>query len=174
MNEILDIVFRTGIVYLAIITGLRLLGRQHMGQITINDFVLILLIANSVQNAMVGSNTSLTGGLIAAGVLLVLNYLVSALIYESVSIRKLLSGEQVILVYNGHYQDDNLKKVQITHDELEGIIREHGCENVKGIHSAILETDGTISVIPDAEGEKPKIFRHTRRKKRKPNQNQPG
>lgn len=167
MNELFEIVLRSSIVYLAIISGLRLLGRQHLGQITINDFVLILLISNSVQNAMVGNNTSLTGGLIAAASLIILNYVISALIFKSPQIRKLLLGEQIILIYNGNFQEDNLNKVQITHDELLSIIREHGSENVKYIHSAILETDGTISVIPVAEGKKPQIFRHHRKNEKK-------
>jgi uncharacterized membrane protein YcaP (DUF421 family) len=163
MSEILDIVCRTAVVYIAIITGLRLLGRQHLGQITINDFVLVLLIANSVQNAMVGNNTSLTGGLIAAGILIILNYVISTLIFQSPVLRKILSGEQVILIYDGKYLEDNLKKVRISIDEMEVIMREHECENAGQIHSAVLETDGTISIIPVAEGKKPKIYKYHRK-----------
>ena len=171
MNDILEIVIRSAVVYIAIITGLRILGRQHLGQMTINDFVLVLLISNAVQNAMVGDNTSLIGGLTAgltaALTLIIINYLLSTLIFQSSEIRKLLSGEQIILIYDGHFQEDNLKKIKITHDEIESIIREHGSEKVDDIHSAIMETDGTISIIPFSEGKKPVILKHHRSKNKK-------
>ena len=116
MGEYTEVIFRTVVVYSFIITGLRILGRQHLGQLTINDFVLVLLISNAVHNAMFGSNTSLSGGIIAAVTLLIINYLLSLLIFKSTPIRRLLSGEQVVLIYNGHYQEHNLQRFQITHD----------------------------------------------------------
>jgi uncharacterized membrane protein YcaP (DUF421 family) len=164
MYEITEIIIRTSVVYIAIIAGLRLLGKQHLGQITINDFVLIMLISNAVQNAMVGNNTSVTGGLVAAITLIILSYLFSSLIYKSVLIRKIIMDEQTILIYDGNYLEDNLRKCQITYDELESIMRKHGIEMVSEIHSAIMESDGEISIIPVAKGEKPKIYKHHRQK----------
>ncbi|MFN8578056.1 MAG: DUF421 domain-containing protein [Candidatus Sericytochromatia bacterium] len=165
MNEISEVVIRSVIVYFTIIIGLRLIGRQHLGQISINDFVLVLLISNAVQNAMVGNNTSLIGGIVSALTLLLISYLISNLIYSSPNLRKILNGEQIILIHDGLYQEENLKKVKITHDELESIIREHGATSVKDVHSAILETDGSISIINNTENNnKPSIQKHHRRK----------
>lgn len=146
----IDIVIRSGVVYLAIIIGLRLAGKRHLGQLTIPDFVLILLISNAVQNAMVGDNTSLLGGLAAAGTLLVINIGVSYLIFKNKTAKRALEGSPVLLIYNGVPALEHLAKEEITQEEMLGIVREHGLEKFADVYTAVLELDGTISVVPIA------------------------
>lgn len=162
MNDTFEIIARSSIVYIVIVVSLRILGRQHLSQLTISDFVLALLISNAVQNAMVGDDTTLIGGITAALTLIVINFILSQLIFRSTKIRKILSGEQIILIYDGVYQEENLRKVKITHDEMESILREHGAENESLIHLAILETDGSISIINSNESN-PEVHKKERK-----------
>ena len=148
-SDILDVVVRTSVVYLLIVIGLLLLGKKELSQMSVTDLVFILLISNSVQNAMVGSNSSLSGGLIAALVLFVLNYIFRRLNYTFSFFRKVVEGEPVLLVYNGFVKSENLKKEQITHDELMAAVREHGIERIEDVSLAMLEIDGNISVLSD-------------------------
>ena len=113
------------------------------------DLVFILLISNSVQNAMVGDNTSLQGGLIAAFTLFAINTLLHVLIFKSKSAEKFLEGSPVMLVHKGQIITSHLNKVQITKEELEAIIREHGLKGSSEVDLAILEVDGNISILSD-------------------------
>src|SRR6185436_8132319 len=130
MSQILDIALRTGVVYVFILGGLRLLGRSHLSQLSIFDFVLILLISNAVQNAMVGSDTSLLGGIVAVVTLLVLNYLISFLSYKSRRFGALFEGAPTLLIHNGILNDVNLRREKISQDELQRALREHGIEDI--------------------------------------------
>ena len=114
MVGILDIVIRTAAVYLVIVIGLILLGRKELSQMSVTDLVFILLISNSVQNAMVGSDSSLQGGLIAAGILMIMNLLFRFLNSKFGFIRKVIEGEPVVLIYEGKINVSNLKKQGIT------------------------------------------------------------
>ncbi|MBC7475428.1 MAG: DUF421 domain-containing protein, partial [Candidatus Sericytochromatia bacterium] len=164
----IDVVLRTSIIYVSIIIGFRILGKNHLSQITLNDFVLVLLISNGVQNAMVGDNNSVIGGLSSAGTLLVLSYILSKILFSSNKIRKIFEGEQVILIHDGRYVKENLQKVEMSIDELEAVIREHGVDSIKEVHSAILENDGAISIVPKSDkGERPKIYKTYRKKSKR-------
>jgi uncharacterized membrane protein YcaP (DUF421 family) len=165
MSSLLDITGRTAVVYIVILVGLRLLGKRHLAQISISDFVLILLISNAVQNAMVGDNNSLLGGIAAAATLLVLNYLFTFMMYRFGFLRRAVEGDQVVLIYDGHIVEDNLQQERISHDELQAIIREHGVDSISEVHGAILEVDGSISVVPKAIGNaKPQSFNAHRKR----------
>lgn len=159
-SDILDVVIRTSVVYLLIVIGLLLLGKKELSQMSVTDLVFILLISNSVQNAMVGSNSSLAGGLIAALVLFVLNYIFRRLNYKFSFVRKVVEGEPVMLVYKGFVKESNLKREQITHEELLAAVREHGVERIEEVSLAMLEIDGNISVLSDG-------FKHKSIHKRK-------
>ncbi len=147
----LDIVVRSAVVYLAIVVGLRMAGKRHLGQLSIPDFVLILLISNAVQNAMVGNDSSLAGGLAAAGTLLLLNIALSYLIFRSKGVKHALEGSPVLLVYQGVIAREHLEREEITEEELLGVVREHGLKTFAEVYTAILELDGTISVVPMSE-----------------------
>ncbi len=143
----LEIVVRCVIVYLVILVGLRLTGKREVGQMTPFDLVLVLLIANAVQNAMVGPDNSLAGGLIAAIVLFGLNWLVGRLAHRYRPLSRLLKGHATILVNRGIVQVWNLEHEGIDRDELATALREHGVTSLDDVRLAVLEIDGTISVL---------------------------
>jgi len=112
------IVLRTVVVYVFILVGFRLSGKREVGQLAPYDFALILLIANAVQNAMVGPDTSLVGGLVAALMLLLLNYLLGTIAARNRKVEKLLRGKAHILVLRGHVYQDALESEHVTHEDL--------------------------------------------------------
>jgi len=142
-----NVVLRSLVVYLALILGLRLFGKRELSQLSVIDLVFILLISNAVQNAMVGPDASLTGGLLAAATLFAVNFVLKRLMYRHRRIDRLVEGEPVMLVYHGHIKQDNLDKVQMSRDELEEAVREHGLASVSQVDLAVLEMDGNISVL---------------------------
>jgi uncharacterized membrane protein YcaP (DUF421 family) len=148
-----EIILRSSIVYLVIILAFRLAGKRHISQLSVIDFALILLVSNAVQNAMVGTDTSVLGGITAAATLILINVVLTRIVFKDQSLAKFLSGEPRLLVRNGQSVMTNLMKESITEQELEEQIREHGIEKLSDVRTAILEVDGSISVIPyDHEG----------------------
>jgi len=150
MNDILSITLRSAAVYVCIVLFIRIFGKKEISQLSVIDLVFILLISNSVQNAMVGDNTTLQGGLIAALTLFILNTLLRTLIFKSKKIENLLEGAPVLLIYEGKILTDHLAKVKITMEELEATVREHGVTKISEVNLAILEIDGNISVLSDS------------------------
>lgn len=151
MNEYLNIILRSLAVYAFMLTAIRLTGKKELSQLNTTDVVLILLISNAVQNAMVGNNTSLLGGLVAAAVLFMLNYMLKKLMFKNKRFRNLLSEKPEILIHNGNLDFAMLSKLGITNEELREAIREHGVEKYKDVKLAIMEADGNISVISGDE-----------------------
>jgi uncharacterized membrane protein YcaP (DUF421 family) len=142
------IIVRTAVVYVVVLAGLRLTGKRQIGQMAPFDLVLILLIANAVQNAMVGSDTSLLGGLIAAVVLLLLNLGVARVNQAIPMFQKLTEGGPVVLVSDGRVIEAALRHEGIDEVELEEAIREHAVRGLDEVELAVLEVDGSISVVP--------------------------
>ena len=161
MNPYLDIIIRSVCVYLFMIIAIRLFGKKELSQLNTADIILILLISNAVQNAMVGSNSSLQGGLVAALVLFVLNFILKKIMYNSKTITDLVQDKPEILIHNGIIDFKALAKLEITSKELEEAIREHGVETYKEVKLAMMEIDGNISVI---SGDKALIQTHHKRK----------
>ncbi|MES2379964.1 MAG: YetF domain-containing protein [Bacteroidota bacterium] len=147
MNPFLEIVLRSLAVYVFIILAIRLFGKKELSQLSITDLVLILLISNAVQNAMVGEDTSLQGGLLAALTLFLLNYLIKIISFRSKLFSNILEGQPVMLVYKGFINADHLRAQKLTMEELEAVVREHGLEKVEQAELVMLEKDGSISVI---------------------------
>ncbi len=147
--QVASIVLRTLVVYLFILAGFRLAGKREVGQLAPFDFALILLIANAVQNAMVGPDTSLVGGLVAAGVLLCVNFVLGRLASRSRRLERLLRGLARILVYRGKVDEEALRDEGLSHEDVLQALREHGCPAVTECRLVVLEVDGTISVIDD-------------------------
>lgn len=134
-------------IYIFIIIAIRLFGKKELSQLSVIDLVFILLISNAVQNAMVGSNSTLAGGLVAAGSLFVANYLFKLIIYKVPKLGRLIQGEPLILIYKGKISHKNMAKAKFTLDELKETVREHGVALIEDVDLAILETDGNISII---------------------------
>ena len=149
MNEILNIILRSTTVYICIVLFIRLFGKKEISQLSIIDLVFILLISNSVQNSMVGNNTSLQGGLIAAVSLFIVNSLLRTLIFKSKKAEQFLEGSPVILIYEGKVLKNHLAEQRITMYELEASVREHGVKSIDEVNLAILEIDGNISILSD-------------------------
>ena len=170
-NPMLIIVLRTLAVYIFMILAIRLFGKKELAQLSVIDLVFILLISNSVQNAMVGPDSSLTGGLIAAGSLFFANFTLKRLFYKSKTFSKFIQGESLLLIYEGVANVENCKKAQITIEELEAAVREHGAKDIQNVDLAILEVDGNISVISSEFQSRSKVA-HPRKHKFKGRLNQ--
>jgi uncharacterized membrane protein YcaP (DUF421 family) len=143
-----DIALRSALVYVAVFLGLRVMGKREMGQMTVFDLVVILLISNAVQNAMVGRDSSLQGGILAALVLLTANRGVGLLRLRGARWGRLLEGIPTVLVEDGDFIQPHLRKEGLDRGEVEMAIREHGLESVAAVKLAVLETDGSISIVP--------------------------
>jgi uncharacterized membrane protein YcaP (DUF421 family) len=142
-----EIVLRTSVIYLVVLLGVRLSGKREVGQMTPFDLVLLLLISNSVQNAMTGPDTSVLGGVAAALTLLLMNYLVAEVSGTNRRFRKLIEGQPTLLVHDGQLLTPHLAKEHVSMDELERALREHGIENYHQVALAVLEVDGSISCL---------------------------
>ena len=143
----LQIALRTGVIYLVVLVGVRLSGKREVGQMTPFDLTLLLLLSNSVQNAMTGPDTSLIGGVIAASTLLVVNYVVGRFSSASHGFRRVVEGEPSLLVHDGKAIESHMAKEHVSMDELERALREHGIANVNDVALAVLEVDGSISCM---------------------------
>lgn len=146
-NSILNIVCSSAAVYVFITIAIRIFGKKELAQLSVMDLVFVLLISNAVQNAMVGSDSTLLGGLVAALTLFLIDYLFKYLQYRSKKFTHLMEGEAIVVVYNGRVNDKNMRKVRLTTDELLEAIREHGVSSIKDVNLALLEVDGNISIL---------------------------
>jgi len=142
-----QVVARTVLVYLAVVVGLRAMGKRELGQMTVFDLVVLLLIANAVQNAMVGPDVSVTGGILAAFVLLAVNRGVGFLRTQK-AWGRLVEGTPTVLVQEGRILEANLRREGIEIEELRMAMREHGVDALDAVKLAVLEIDGTVSIVP--------------------------
>lgn len=144
----LIVVLATASVYLFLVFAIIAFGKREIGQLSITDLVFLLLISNAVQNAMVnGDWDSLLAGIASAVTLFLLNFLFKRLMYKNREFSKLIEGDPVLLIYHGKAVSANIRKEQITENELEGAIRENGFESISDVSIAKLETNGNISVV---------------------------
>jgi len=146
-STLLDIALRTSVVYLALLGGFRLTGKRQLGQLSVFDLVLLLVIANAVQNAMVGPDTSVAGGLVAAAVLLVWHRVIGYMRRRSPRVARLLGGSPEVLISEGRVLGEALAREGFTEEELLQALREHGVVGPDEVRLAVLEPDGTVSVI---------------------------
>ncbi len=146
-HTILEIMARTSAIYLLVLLAIRLTGKREVGQMTPFDLTLLLLLSNSVQNAMTGPDTSLVGGLAAAGVLLGLNYVFAEVAGLNRRFRKTIEGNPTILVHSGKVVEPHMAKEHVSMDELLRALREHGVACIEDAALAVLEVDGAISIL---------------------------
>lgn len=162
-NTYVQIILSSIAIYLFILVAIRLFGKKELSQLSVVDLVFILLISNSVQNAMVGSNSTLAGGLVAAGALFVTNYIFKQFLYRFPRFGNFVQGETLMLIYQGKLNIQNAAKARMTVDEIMEALREHGVPRIEDVDLAVLEVDGNISVLSDE-------FRRRTVKKRKSKQ----
>lgn len=141
---------RTTLVYLAVFGALRLAGKRELGQMTVFDLVVILLISNAVQNSMVGLDFSVQGGLVAAFVLIALNRAVAFARLRGGRWGRLIEGTPTVLIEDGQLIEPHLRRESLERDEIEMVVREHGIGSLGDVKLAVLETDGSISIVPMA------------------------
>lgn len=151
MNPYIDITLRSVAIYFFMIIALRIFGKKELSQLNTADVILILLINNSVQNAMVGANTSLYGGIIAAFSLFLINSIFKKVMLKSKFIKELVQDKPEVLIHNGKIEFKTLARLGITSEELEEAMREHGIEYYKDVKLAMFEIDGNISIISGNE-----------------------
>jgi uncharacterized membrane protein YcaP (DUF421 family) len=146
-HVLLQVFLRTGVIYLVVLIGVRLSGKREVGQMTPFDLTLLLLLSNSVQNAMTGPDTSLMGGVIAACTLLVLNYVVAEVSGVNRRFRKVIQGQPSLLIHDGKVIESHMAKEHVSMDELHRALREHGINSVDQVALSVLEVDGSISCL---------------------------
>lgn len=134
-------------VYIFIVLALKIFGKKELAQLSVVDLVFILLISNAVQNAMVGTDSSLMGGLISALSLFIINNVFKVLLYRFPKISKAIQGHAVLLIYKGVVNHDNMAKVKLSFEELMEAVREHGAATIKDVDLAVMEIDGNISIL---------------------------
>ncbi len=142
-----QIVLRTLAVYVIILLGVRLSGKREVGQMTPFDLTLLLLLSNAVQNAMTGPDTSLIGGVAAAGTLLLLNYVIAEYVGVNRRFRKWIEGSPTLLIYDGKVVEAHMAREHVSLDELQRALREHAIGNVSDVMLGVLEVDGSISML---------------------------
>lgn len=147
-----EVVLRTAVVYLFLVVVLRLTGKREVGQMSILELIVILIISDAVQNSMVGENSTLWGGLVAVLTLLAMDFGLKALSSRSRRVRKVVEGEPRLLVRDGRLLDKALREEGVEPDEVRAAVRAQGIARVEDVRLAVLETDGTISVIPMTAG----------------------
>ena len=144
----LQVVARTAVVYLFLVLILRLSGKREVGQMSILELIVILLISDAVQNSMVGEDTTLLGGLVAVLTLLGLDYGLSRATGRSRRLRRAIEGEPRLLVRDGQLLSKALREEKVEPEKVRAAIRAQGLARVEDVRLAVLETDGSISVVP--------------------------
>jgi len=146
--SVIEKIIRSVAIYVFLLIAFRILGKRQVGQMSAFDLVFLLIISNVVQNAIIGADNSLLGGMVGAITLFVLNFILEKISFRSKTINRLLEFQPTVLVHNGKVLQKNLKQELITHEELMAAIREHGVADIQHVRLAVLEEDGHISVIP--------------------------
>lgn len=143
-----ELIGRGMLVYFFLILLLRSTGKRQIGQMSPFDLVLLMVLSNAVQNSMSGGDNSVTAGLILAVTLVAANWIVGKVTSSSKMMEQLIDGDPQVLFHNGKVYGTILKSAQITRQELIAAVHKAGYADLENIHAAILENDGTISVIP--------------------------
>lgn len=141
-------VIRPVLVYLFLVVAVRLAGRRELAQLNSFDLVVLMMLANTVQNATIGNDNSMVGGLIGVSALLLVNYAVTRVLYQHPRLDRVIEGEPVVLVRDGQVLRERLAQQAITEGELMEAIRKQGLGSVDQVAQVVLETGGVISVVP--------------------------
>jgi uncharacterized membrane protein YcaP (DUF421 family) len=145
--SVVEKMLRPIIVYLFLVAGLRAAGKRELAQANPLDLVVLLTLANTVQNSIIGEDNSIVGGFIGAATLLAVNYLLIRLTYQHPRVDRFVNGDPLPLIEDGQLQRDNLMRLLISEPELRSVCRRQGVRHLEDVESATLETSGTISVF---------------------------
>src|SRR5437016_5940223 len=139
---------RAACIYTFLLVLIRITGKRQVGQLAPFDLILLLVLSNAVQNAMNGGDNSIGGGLISAVTLVLLNYAVGIATYRSKTLEGIIEGRPDVLIHNGTLYPGVMKRSKLTHHELNAALRQAGCVCIDDVHTAVLENNGAISVVP--------------------------
>jgi len=134
-------------VYIFLIIAIRLFGKKEFSQLSVFDIVFILLISNAVQNSMIAADFSFWGGITSAVTLFIVNFLFKNVIYKIPKVSEWVQGHPIMLIYDGKQLPENMKKAKVSIEELEEATREHGIDVLENVNLAVLEVDGSISIV---------------------------
>jgi uncharacterized membrane protein YcaP (DUF421 family) len=151
---ILEKIMRPVFVYAFLVISLRLSGKRELVQLNPFDLVVLLTLSNTVQNAIIGDDNSVTGGILGATSLLAVNYLVVRFLYDHRSLDQLIEGKADVLIENGRICKRNLKKELITMEQLGAAARKQGFNSLSEVQKCVLEPGGTMTFVgkkPDSE-----------------------
>jgi uncharacterized membrane protein YcaP (DUF421 family) len=138
---------RTLAVYVFLLVGLRLAGKRELTQLNPFDLVVLLLLSNTVQNAIIGNDNSLVGGVAGATALLVINWIVVRYLYTHPTVNRWLEGDADVLIQDGQLQEHRLKRELITSAELEAAARRQGIEGLHRVDCCRLEVGGVLTFV---------------------------
>jgi uncharacterized membrane protein YcaP (DUF421 family) len=158
MLPVAEKMLRPIVVYVFLIVGLRIAGKREMAQLNPFDLVVLLTLSNTVQNAIIGDDNTVTGGILGAATLLAVNYLVVRFLYNHDKLDRLIEGDPDVLIDNGVVLTDRLKRELITRSELEAAAHKQGFASLDEIDRAILDPGGTMSFF--ARRPSPEASRH--------------
>lgn len=144
---VLENILRPILVYLFLVVALRLGEKRELAQLNPFDLVVLLTLSNTVQNAIIGNDNSVAGGVIGAATLLTVNYVVVRFLYSHQGLDRMIEGDSVVLIENGKLRDDRRQKELITKVELEEAAHKQGFASLDAIDRAVLEQGGTFSFI---------------------------
>ncbi len=147
-SDLGSVVLRTAVVYVVLVIGFKLVGKRTAGQLSTLNLVVLLVVANAVQNAMVGENTSLIAGLLAAGVILGLDLVLHSIADRWKPLREWLDGVPTLLVEDGRLMTENLRQEGVSERELAVALRQNGLLSATEARFVYLEPNGAFSVIP--------------------------
>ena len=143
----LEKIVRGAVVYLFILVALRLFGKRQVGMMTQTDLIVLMVLSNILQNAMIGPDNSVLGGFIGAATILVINYGVSWFTVRSKKFERWVEGTPTPIVFNGVVMEKNLKAEMLTHEDLLSALRRQGIFNLHDVKLAVIEENGLLSVL---------------------------
>jgi uncharacterized membrane protein YcaP (DUF421 family) len=144
----LEKILRAAAVYVFLLLAFRLTGKRQVGQLTPFDLIVLLIISNVLQNAAIGKDDSIGGGVLGAVTILGLNWAVTEVTFRSKRLRHILEAEPTMLIHNGRVLQANLKRERVSMDELLAALRRSGLVDPTEVRFAVLEDNGAISVVP--------------------------
>ena len=144
---LLERVVRAALIYVFAVVALRLAGKRELGQLSTFDLVVLLFFSNILQNAVIGADNSVTGGVVGAATFLALNYLVARLTYRHERLSEIVDGTPTVLIAQGVVQTANVRRELVSEDELKAACHRQGIRELGDVDMAVLEADGGISVF---------------------------
>jgi uncharacterized membrane protein YcaP (DUF421 family) len=151
ISDVLTFSVKSAIVLVAVVIMYRLLGKRNVAQYNVYDLVTIIALSNAVQNAMTGGRGELAIGLASAFSLLLVGFILSRIFVKAPVAQRIAMGVPVLIASEGHVLTERMKREHISPEDLQAAFRQHGIDSVEDVQMAVLEVDGTISIVPKNE-----------------------